>query len=110
MRPSPKSSVALLGPGTKQRWGVLTAGKERRQCGSRTQQLNPQSDVCFSRDVIKMHLGSAYLCLIRPRGFLWRSLGGNRKTAAPPSLCVEGRGEDRADHSSLLPSHRGRVV
>ena len=83
MGPSPGTSEACWALAQNGAKDVLMAGKERHRFGSHTRQLNPQLDIYFSRAVIKMHLGSTYLCLIRPR---WVSMEiPSVVTGRPPS-------------------------
>lgn len=53
-----------------------------------TQQLNPQADEYLSKAVIKMHLGSTYLCLIRP----WVSMEISLVVIGTSSSAIVDRG------------------
>lgn len=89
---------------------VPTAGKERPRFGSHTRQLNPQLDIYFSRAVIKMHLGSTYLCLIRP---CWVSMEipsvvqEERRPHPPWRAGTEQRPGARSPPAALFPPLTG---
>lgn len=80
---------------------VPTAGKERPRFGSHTRQLNPQLDIYFGRAVIKMHLGSTYLCLIRP---CWVSMEIPSVVTGRAPWAPSLAGGDRAEARSQGPA------